>query len=304
MRNFLVLIFAVVCMASIGCCGPLGCGPGCGIPGGCNDCDGLGVGTYGAGCGAGCGVGACGIAGCGCGVGPVCGPYGVRRVCGGPGIARASVDRIRARQPIQSLKRQLVCGSGCGETYLGEWISTPPDVSDPCYGDQFIGGATKCRPFCWERGTLARGLFCGGRYCNSYRAAASCGCGTSSCGCGGEIISNGYVSDGYVSDGYIEDLDYSYGEPACSTCNASDSVSGSGTRVAKSQSRNEVSQTQRAQNYKVTSAQKVAQAQKLADARKTAQAQKAAQVQRIKEARRRVAEARKVIAENDQRIYR
>ena len=30
---------------------------------------------------------------------------------------------------------------------MGEWISTPPDACDPCCGDQWVGGATACRPF-------------------------------------------------------------------------------------------------------------------------------------------------------------
>lgn len=225
-----MLACVVVCLVSVGCCGPLGCGPGCGVPVGCNDCDGLST-MYSSGYG---GVGACGcgVGACGC-VGPVCGARGVRRACGGPGIARASADRI------QSLKRTLVCGSGCGETYLGEWISTPPDASDPCCGDQFVGGATKCRPFCWQRGTIARNLY-GGRYYNSYRAAASCGCGVASCGCG--VASCGYegeiVGESYISDSYIETPSYSHGGASCATCNADNTAGGTRiAKVAKSQSR-------------------------------------------------------------------
>ena len=227
MRNFLMLVCTVVCLASIGCCGPLGCGPGSGIPVGCSDCDGLGSSA------------GCGIAGCRCGVGPVCGAAGVRRACGGPGIARASIDRIRAERPFQQFKRSLVCGSGCGETYIGEWTSTPPDAYDPCCGDQFVGGATKCRPFCWERGTLARGFY-GGRYHNSYRAAATGGCGTSACsgGCGGEI-----ASEGYVSESYIEDPGFSHGAAGCSTCDASKAAGG--TRVAQNRvTQNRVARSQ------------------------------------------------------------
>jgi len=133
MRTFLMLACIVISVASVGCCGPLGCGPGCDVPVGCNECDNFGSGR--AYFGSRIYNGGCGVAGCRCGIGPVCGSRGVRRACGGPGIARASIDRVRQRQPIQQLKRTLVCGSGCGETYLGEWISSPPDSCDPCRGD-------------------------------------------------------------------------------------------------------------------------------------------------------------------------
>lgn len=32
---------------------------------------------------------------------------------------------------LDRLKSQFVCGDGCGEVYIGEWISTPP-TPDPC----------------------------------------------------------------------------------------------------------------------------------------------------------------------------
>ena len=222
MRNFIMLVCVAICVASVGCCGPLGCGPGCGVP---IACDG------------GCGGPACGVGisqPCGCGLGAACnGGCGVRRVCGGPGIVPAGVSRIRARQPVQQLKRTLACGAGCGESYLGEWISTPPDSCDPCVGDQFVGGATPCRPFCWQRGAILRTLYggrflYGGRYANSYRAAASCGGGCGGgCGCGGGEI----ISDGYVTDSYIEAPHYSSGAE-CTTCEASEPAAR--TRIAKS----------------------------------------------------------------------
>ena len=259
MRNLLMLACVAFCLASIGCCGPMGCGPGCGIPVGCNDCDGLGVGqSYGVGARLACRDGACGIGGggCGCGVG-ACGvarPCG--RACGGRlcGVAACGAQRLATRAcngaqllangacnsavRLQSLKRSLVCGSGCGETYLGEWISTPPDAFDPCSGDQFVGGATKCRPFCWQRGTFIRGLY-GGRYCSGSHSAGPCGCG--SCGdggCGGEFISDSYIA----ADDYIEtDYGGGYGSGGCTTCDASHAAGPSsgpskGTRVARSKS--------------------------------------------------------------------
>ncbi len=106
--------------------------------------------------------------------------------------------------PIDSLRqfrRKLVCGGGCGEVYRGEWISTPPDACDPCQGQQWVGGATPCRPFCWQPGTLC-GLFSGfyGRrvceYCGN--AFTDCQCGD----CGQEV---------FVDSGY---------EPNCPTCSS------------------------------------------------------------------------------------
>ena len=134
---------------------------------------------------------------------------------------------------LQQLKRTLVCGSGCGDTYIGEWISTPPDAVDPCYNDQFIGGATKCRPFCWQSGTILnslRGGLLGGRYCTGDQSSAPCGCGTPSCGGvvhgGGQIISDGYIDGGYISQGVSAGSTY-----GCSTCSANSEV-GAPTRIA------------------------------------------------------------------------
>ena len=188
MSRYLLCLLSVVAVSvmSVGCCGPRGCGPGCGISA-CNDCDGIGYGEK---------------------VIPQC-PF----------------DRLR--------NGSLFCGSGCGEVYLDEWISTPPDSCDPCAGDQFVGGATPCRPFCWQRGAILRTLYggrflYGGRYSNSYRAAASCGGGCGGgCGCGGGEI----ISDGYVTDSYIEAPHYSSGA-GCTTCEASEPTAR--TRIAKS----------------------------------------------------------------------
>ena len=121
-------LFALVLLAS-GCCGPMGCGPGCDV-GGCYDCDGTAT----------------------------AGAYG------------------HPFESLVGLRKRIVCGSGCGETYHGEWMSTPPDCEDPCQGDQFVGGAVKARPFCWAPGTIWGALvpsLYGGRFCDS--------CGESFC---------------------------------------------------------------------------------------------------------------------------
>lgn len=125
-----------------------------------------------------------------------CGPMGCGPSCGGgycsdcdgvgPGMAWGPMDQLR------SCRKRLVCGSGCGETYRGEWISTPPDCSDPCCGSQYVGGAVVARPFCWQPGALLSGLcgnLYGGRYCSSCgESYGDCGCG-----CGGEFIEEGYM---------------------------------------------------------------------------------------------------------------
>ena len=135
MIRMLFCTLAVAVLAS-GCCGPMGCGPGCGIDN-CYDCDGA---TQ---------------------LNPYMGP----------------MDTLR------QMRQRVVCGSGCGEVYRGEWMSTPPDCVDPCCGDKFVGGAYPARPFCWQPGALLS-LLCptniyGGRFCD--------GCGESfaTCDCGG-----------------------------------------------------------------------------------------------------------------------
>jgi len=92
MMLFASLMTATFAIIASGCCGPLGCGPGCGNIS-CSDCDG-----------------------------------GFRQgiPAGGP-ISAA-----------RNLRRSAICGSGCGEAYIGEWISTPPDCQDPCCNGQFI----------------------------------------------------------------------------------------------------------------------------------------------------------------------
>lgn len=128
-------------------------------------------------------------------------------------IANGPLDALR------NARRKMVCGSGCGEAYVGEWISTPPDAMDPCCGDQFVGGATKCRPFCWQPGNLFRGMY-GQRVCSGDASSTPCpgssnfcdrGCrgrilGGRCCGgscnggsCGGEVVSGPVVNSAPVA---------------------------------------------------------------------------------------------------------
>ena len=106
-------------------------------------------------------------------------------------IANGPLDALR------NARRRMTCGSGCGEAYMGEWISTPPDAYDPCCGDQFVGGATKCRPFCFQPGMMLRGLY-GGRLCSGDASSTPCGCGDTLCGggCGSSMVSAPVVSSG------------------------------------------------------------------------------------------------------------
>ncbi|HMP80373.1 MAG TPA: hypothetical protein PKD54_13040 [Pirellulaceae bacterium] len=120
--------------------------------------------------------GCCAPMGCGFGCNALSGCYDCEGGFGPPRIPRGPVDGLR------QAKRSLVCGRGCGEVYYGEWISTPPDCCDPCCGDQFVGGAVRCTPFCWEPGTLLRHLY-GRRLCQC------CDLPVDDCGCsdGGTI---------------------------------------------------------------------------------------------------------------------
>ena len=162
MIRALIGMTAIALLAS-GCCGPMGCGPGCGA-GPCYDCDGV-----------------------------------------APPMAMGPLDHLR------NCRKQLVCGSGCGEVYRGEWMSTPPDCNDPCCGGQFVGGAVTARPFCHQPGSLLAGL-CGNLY--GGRVCKDCGVGCSSCGCGGQ------VGGGYV-------------EPAPCGCASCSSQNGATTRMAQ-----------------------------------------------------------------------
>ena len=179
------LILVVVAMATSGCCGPRGCGIGCEV--GCGDC------------------GSASIGGCGCGSGS-CGAVGGNVLRGGP------------LGSIRNARKGLICGSGCGEAYVGEWISTPPDCSDPCCDDQFVGGAVKARPFCRQRGALLRGLY-GTRYCSGDESSASCGCDGGSCDIcsAGDCVTEHVVGDysGIVPGGVQE------GSCGCASCQAS-----------------------------------------------------------------------------------
>jgi len=160
------------------------------------------------------GVLAIGGVGCVSGIGPGChtgGCYDCDGMAGRP-IPHGPLDGLR------QFKRQLTCGGGgCGEVYAGEWISTPPDAFDPCCGDQFVGGATPCRPFCWQPGSLLTSLRLSGRF--------SDGMAHDDCGCHGdhggfhEGMQDQYFSEGTIGRPvYHEHTNVYAGQPGCSTC--------------------------------------------------------------------------------------
>jgi hypothetical protein len=165
-RFCLMLTCLAVALTSIGCCGPMGCGPGCRVPMGCSDCDGVG----------------------------------------------AALPVIRPGDRIRNFKKRLMCGSGCGETYVGEWISTPPDACDPCCGDQWVGGAQPCRPFCWQPGQLLGNLY-GSRFCGGAESSVDCGCDG--------VCDGGCMDGGIIDEGYIESSPPTTGSSSCgcASCN-------------------------------------------------------------------------------------
>lgn len=127
-------------------------------------------------------VGCCTPTGCGLGCRQLDGCYDCDGGFGPGAIPGGPIEALR------QTRRSLVCGGGCGEVYWGEWRSTPPDCQDPCCGDEFVGGATPCRPFCWQPGTLLRGLY-GTRFaCESCGSAADCGCDGEAIGYSGDYI--------------------------------------------------------------------------------------------------------------------
>lgn len=96
-----------------------------------------------------------------------CGTTGCDRCDGGGHLPLGSL----AGQPLlHRLKQRVTCGDGCGEVYIGEWISTPPKP-DPCdFDGQYTGfdNGMSVRPYPQPvRNTLRRiaGIrFLGTRY--------------------------------------------------------------------------------------------------------------------------------------------
>jgi hypothetical protein len=168
-RTFLALVLASLAIASSGCCCfPGNCGPG---------------GEYGGGC-------------CFCLPRPIVWT-GECNECG-PGGCASCADCCGDCGILALMRRGLTCGKGCGEIYMGEWISDPPDCCDPC--DRCHGcwtgpqGACHLGPFqrllaaCHGYSYCPKpccGPACGG-LCNRGSCGPVCGCGGAGCaGCDG-----------------------------------------------------------------------------------------------------------------------
>jgi hypothetical protein len=162
-------------------CGPFGCGIDAGsLEGACCDvgpCDRCGVSSSCDGCAG--GQQACGT----CGLGD----YG--------GVASPGCLYYASR----AIRNMLTCGSGCGQLYIDEWYSDPPDAQDPCIDctratcpPPGCGPRVSVRPSLWARrfhgGDCSSGdcSSCAASYAGSYTGpvvhehAASCsgGCGS------------------------------------------------------------------------------------------------------------------------------
>jgi hypothetical protein len=159
-RTLVAITLASLAFAS-GCCCPGACGP-CGAPGG-----------------------AC----CWCLRRPIVW-NGNCNDCG-PGPCQSCDDACGACGIIPALRRGMTCGKGCGEIYIGEWISDPPDCCDPC--DQCYGHWTGPAggPCCLGPFQRLLAAFHGYSYCPRPDCGPACGglcnrgsCGPA-CGCGG-----------------------------------------------------------------------------------------------------------------------
>lgn len=127
-RSLLAAVATIGAAVATGCCGMYPCGSGLG-------------------CGhSGCGMGACAVeqpccdgGGCNsCGVGGTvsesCGSCAGGSPCGtcGPGAYVGSCAQGFLGFARSALHNSLTCGSGCGDLYIDEWYSDPPDACDPC----------------------------------------------------------------------------------------------------------------------------------------------------------------------------
>jgi len=89
---------------------------------------------------------------------------------------------------VSRIAQGLTCGSGCGEVYWGEWISTPPkpDPCDSCGNYTGVPNSKMYRPHRQPVRKIVRAV-AGVRYGSPCRSCGSndpCGCdaGCSSCG--------------------------------------------------------------------------------------------------------------------------
>jgi hypothetical protein len=118
----------------------------------------------------------------------------------GPGPCESCCDCPQQCGILPWFYRNRICGKGCGDLYVGEWVSDPPDCCDPC--DQCHGCWTGPQGCC-NLGPMQRLLAAlhGYSYCPAPDCGPVCGlCNKGCCGGGGPV--------GYESTG----------EPGCATC--------------------------------------------------------------------------------------
>lgn len=117
-RAMLVLVVSAAMMAASGCCNPYIYRGGCGLPGPCGSCGP---------CEPSCGP----CEPCGPEVAP-CGPAAPCGVCVNDPCCGDCGPPCHGCYPLLGFWRWLTCGSGCGDVYVNEWCSDPPDCCDPC----------------------------------------------------------------------------------------------------------------------------------------------------------------------------
>ena len=81
-----------------------------------------------------------------------------------------AAERIGSNAQVSGL------GSGCGETYTGEWCSTPPDACDPCADGTYVGGAIPCLSPCWFPGKGLLNFIGGVARCTNQRLCQFSNC--------------------------------------------------------------------------------------------------------------------------------
>lgn len=88
------------------------------------------------------------------------------------------------------LTGMLGCASGCGDTYVDEWCSDPPQCCDPCDNcGNWVGEDPCCHPLVgsmnWLFGIRYVDGCCDDGCSSCCSSGPSCGSGCSSCGSGG-----------------------------------------------------------------------------------------------------------------------
>ena len=125
-----------------------------------------------------CPTGCDGVVAGGGGYGDCCGTCGVR--------------------PLrQCAANHLGCGMGCGNVYVGEWVSDPPDRCDPCDGCGNWTGPRCCPPGILQ--CLCQGLRA--LFCCPQPGCCEAGSGCTTCGGHGEIMSGDEYLQGVPTQG-------------------------------------------------------------------------------------------------------